>query len=158
LAPLGTRMTVCSLTPSLIGIFTVRRSWSKPALLGANLGGVSLGKVGAVGGGAGVCAATGKAESTSTSPTSWSGEQQRFRFTRGILPWPAGSRIHEMLDRPDARWAEQLPATPGTPRAVSARARGAGSSVCSAPRDHHLEVVAGHDQRRPPGRSICQAR
>src|SRR5215213_6381993 len=50
-APLGTRMTVCSFTPSRMGIITSRLTWSKPWYVGSNFGGVSLCKV------AGVCAA-----------------------------------------------------------------------------------------------------
>ena len=39
-------MTVCSFTPSRIGIITSRRMWSKPSFVGSTLAGVSLGKVG----------------------------------------------------------------------------------------------------------------
>src|SRR5262249_29741184 len=37
------RITVCSLTPSRIGIITSRRTWSKPLFVGSNLAGISLG-------------------------------------------------------------------------------------------------------------------
>src|SRR5258708_3973494 len=43
-------MTVCSLTPSRMGIITSRRTYSKPSFVGTNCAGVSLG-------GSGVCAA-----------------------------------------------------------------------------------------------------
>src|SRR5215475_13551839 len=44
-APLGTRITVCSFTPSRMGIITSRLTYSKPSLVGSNFCGVSLGKV-----------------------------------------------------------------------------------------------------------------
>ena len=45
-APFGTRMTVCSFTPSRIGIMTSRRTWSKPSLVGTSFAGISLGSDG----------------------------------------------------------------------------------------------------------------
>src|SRR5688572_17157862 len=45
-APLGTRITVCSLTPSRIGIMTSRRTWSKLSTAGCRVAGVSLGRSG----------------------------------------------------------------------------------------------------------------
>src|SRR5450830_504233 len=44
-APFGTRMTVCSFTPSRMGIMTSRRTWSKPTKVGVSFAGVSLGSV-----------------------------------------------------------------------------------------------------------------
>src|ERR1700674_2659088 len=51
LAPLGTRMTVCSFTPSRMGIMTSRLAWSKLSVTGVNCTGVSLGRVAGVEGG-----------------------------------------------------------------------------------------------------------
>src|SRR5262249_51581249 len=48
------KMTVCSLTPSRMGIITLRRVWSKLSVTGLNLAGVSLGKSGDVAGGLGL--------------------------------------------------------------------------------------------------------
>src|SRR5437764_383563 len=44
-------MTVCSLTPSRMGIMTVRRVWSNRSVTGLNLAGISLGNSGYVAGG-----------------------------------------------------------------------------------------------------------
>src|SRR4029078_4846903 len=67
LAPFGTRMTVCSLTPSRIGTMTSRRTWSNASVTGANFAGVSLRRVWAS-----RLATTGKekAIATSAAPTS----------------------------------------------------------------------------------------
>src|SRR6476619_6921781 len=51
----GTRMTVCSFTPSRIGIITSRRTWSKAPVTGVNVRGVSLGNCGYWGGWAKSC-------------------------------------------------------------------------------------------------------
>ena len=39
-------MTVCSFTPSRMGIITSRLTWSKPSFVGSNFAGVSLGYAG----------------------------------------------------------------------------------------------------------------
>src|SRR5262245_784335 len=44
-------MTVCSLTPSRMGIITLRLVWSKLSFFGVNLAGISLGNAGYVAGG-----------------------------------------------------------------------------------------------------------
>src|SRR5579883_3266829 len=45
-APLGTTMTVCSFTPSRIGMSTLRRTKSHPSSPGVKAAGVSLGNCG----------------------------------------------------------------------------------------------------------------
>jgi len=44
LAPLGTRTTLCSFTPSRMGIITARFTYTKLSATGVNVAGVSLGK------------------------------------------------------------------------------------------------------------------
>ena len=66
LAPRGTRITVCSFTPSRIGIISSRRSKSKLAVRGVNVAGISDGSAG--GGGAGLAA--GVAIRTAAAPSS----------------------------------------------------------------------------------------
>src|SRR5271154_2797494 len=45
LAPLGMRISVCSLTPSRMGIITSRRTYSSESVLGTKCAGVSFGNV-----------------------------------------------------------------------------------------------------------------
>src|SRR5436309_2780495 len=47
-ATFGTMITVCSFTPSRIGIITSRRTYSKPLFVGLNSCGVSAGRVCAI--------------------------------------------------------------------------------------------------------------
>src|SRR6476619_7547129 len=87
----GTRMTVCSFTPSRIGIITSRRTWSKAAVTGLNMRGVSLGNCGYCGGWANSCTPSSAAQDGAREiRTSTSAHPYSLRFAG------AGHR-----DRPD---------------------------------------------------------
>src|SRR5712692_120471 len=86
-APLGTRMTVCSFTPSRMGIMISRRVYSKLSVTGSNLAGVSLGKLACeAGGGVPVWAADGS--TNNRAPSIDAGKANRRTQKIGFIRFP----------------------------------------------------------------------
>src|SRR5262249_41349243 len=88
-------MTVCSLTPSRMGIITLRRVWSKRSVTGLNLAGISLGNWGYVAGGWVLSwALAGKASASAKTDTrNGTARTRGFMMGPPVLKWP---RWHDM--------------------------------------------------------------
>jgi hypothetical protein len=91
-------MTVCSLTPSRIGIMTVRRIWSKLSVTGLNLAGISLGNSRYVAGGLVFSwAIAGMAnEIAKTDTRNGAARMMGFMMCPWVWKWP---RWHDMAHR-----------------------------------------------------------
>src|SRR6266404_2855470 len=88
-------MTVCNLTPSRMGIMTLRRVWSKLSVTGLNLAGISLGNSGYVAGGLGFSwAVVGMANAIAKTDTrNGTARTMGFMMSPPVLKWP---RWHDM--------------------------------------------------------------